>query len=245
MIVAAIRAIPGFAEPFSAISHLLAAGFALISGIILIRRGRGQWTTTLSLIIFVTTCVFLLSMSGVYHLLQPDTAGREVLRRLDHAAIFALIAGTFTAIHGILFRGVWRWGMILVIWTMAITGITLKSIFFHSLPSWAGVSLYLVMGWMGLISGYGMCREYGLPVLRKPLFGGLAYTLGAELDVMGAPILIPGVLESHELFHIAVLFGLGWHWSFVADLAHRGVALSPRPFAPASHRVQVGPRRPD
>lgn len=101
----AIYAIPGFSEPFSALSHLLAAGVFLPLGIFMAVTTLGG---VASLIIFIVSVVFLLSMSGVCHLLEPGSTGRMALQRLDHAGIFLLIAGILTPVHGILFKCGWR-----------------------------------------------------------------------------------------------------------------------------------------
>ena len=126
--------IAGFTEPFSSISHLLAAFIFFVAGLVLILRHKRKGLGTFSMSIFIFSSVTLLSLSGTYHLLDNGSTGREVLRRLDHAGIFLLIAGTFTPIHINLFRGLSRWGILVFVWMLAITGITLKSIFFNEIP---------------------------------------------------------------------------------------------------------------
>ncbi len=219
-----IYPIPGFSEPVSSLSHLLGAGVYAVLSIFLLWRGRGSWSRLAFLGVFVFACVFLLSMSGVYHLLAPGGSGRAVLGRLDHAAIFVLIAGTFTPAHGILFRGWGRWGPLLLIWAMAATGITLKSIFFTRCPEWLGLLLYLSMGWLGAVSGVVIWRCYGHWLVRPLIWGALAYTAGAVLEFLRWPVLIPGVVGPHELFHVAVLLGISWHWEFVRRFASGKVA---------------------
>ena len=86
-----ILSILGFSDPVSSLSHLAGAlVFAWLS-VVLLRRGRGDRVRMISLCVFAFSCVLLLSLSGVYHLLSPGTAVREVLKRLDHAAIFVQI----------------------------------------------------------------------------------------------------------------------------------------------------------
>lgn len=213
-----VYAIPGFTEPVSSLSHLLGAGVFFVLGVFLVLKGRGSAARVGSLFVLVFASVFLLSMSGTYHLLDQH-AGREVMRRLDHAAIFVLIAGTFTPCHVLLFRRFWRWGGLAIIWVAAINGIVFKTIFFHDIPEWLGLAFYLALGWMGLFSGSLIIRRYGLTFVRPLLYGALAYTFGAVLEFLRWPVLIEGVLGPHELFHLAVLAGLGWHWSFVASFA--------------------------
>jgi len=217
-----IYPIPGFSEPVSCFSHLLGAGVFAVLYVFLLRRGRGHRARILSLSVFALSCILLLSLSGVYHLLSPGTAGRHVLQRLDHAAIFVLIAGTFTPVHGILFKGIGRWGMIILIWTAAITGITLKTIFFTGVSEWLSLTFYLGLGWIGALSGMVLYRRYGFAFIRPLVWGALAYTAGAVLEFMRQPILIPGVIGPHELFHAAVLTGAAFHWKFVYQFADGG-----------------------
>jgi channel protein (hemolysin III family) len=214
-----LTSIPGFADPFASLSHLLGAAIFLALGFFLVRRGAGNVARMISLAIFVFGAVLLLSISGTYHLLDPDGAAREVMRVLDHAAIFTLIACSFTPIHVILFRGVGRWGSLLLIWGFAVVAITCKSIYFHTMPEWLGLSLYLGMGWIGLVSGSALYRRFGFAFVAPILWGGLAYSIGALLDHLKWPELVPGAVRSHEIFHIAVLIGLGFHWSFIYSIA--------------------------
>lgn len=210
--------IPGFSDPFSSITHLLAAFFCLIYGFKLINLAGTVRERVIAVRVFIYSAVFLLSMSGVFHLLEHDTTGRAVLQRLDHAGIFALIAGTFTPVHTILFKGFWRWGFLLLIWTLAILGITLKSIFFNEMAEWFGLFLYLGLGWLAIASAYLTHRLHGFTVIKPLLYGGLAYTIGASLEFSQYPIIIAGVIGPHELFHIAVLAGIAWHWYFISIL---------------------------
>lgn len=228
----AIYPIPGFADPFSSLSHLISAVVFAWLTFFLIRRGRGHGGSIVSLNVFAFSSVFLLSMSGVYHLLMPGGTTRAVLDRLDHAAIFVLIAGTFTPIHIILFRGWWRWGMLGLIWIAAITALVLKTVFFSGFSNALGVALYLGLGWLGAVSGIMLGRRFGFDFVKPLLWGGLAYTIGAAVESVGEPVLIPGIIGAHELFHIAVPVGLGFHWYFIHRLAdgarvERNMALMP------------------
>ncbi|MBC8868406.1 MAG: hemolysin III family protein [Planctomycetes bacterium] len=206
--------------------HLLGAGVFAVLSVSLLRRGRGNAGPVFLLGVFAFACVFLLSMSGVYHLLSPSGAGREVMRRLDHAAIFALIAATFTPIHGILFQGWRRWLPPVFMWAVAATGISLKIIFFNSVPYWLGLATYLLLGWFGLISAVLLWRRFGASYITLPLLGGLAYTVGAITEFLRWPVLILGVFGPHEAFHIAVLAGIGFFWSFVHAIAAGDMSYS-------------------
>jgi len=212
-----IFSIPGFSEPFSSMSHLFAAVIMFVMGIVLIWKGKGSQNRIITYSIFTFCGVFLLSMSGVFHLLEPNSTGRHVLQRLDHAGIFLLIAGTFTPIHGILFKGWWRWGMLIPIWIIAITGLTLKTIFFIGFPEWFGLLLYLGLGWLGAISAVVIKRRYGFKFIKPFIYGAVAYSSGAVMEFLRMPTIISGVIGPHELFHVAVLLGLGFHFYFVSQ----------------------------
>ncbi len=212
--------IPGFSDPVSSFTHLfIGVPVFLIMTFVLLWRGRGDSPRMITLGIYGLSNVLLFAMSGVYHLLDRESTARHVLQRLDHAAIFLLIAGTFTPTHYILFQGWKRWGPIVFVWTAAIIGITLKSIFFNDLSEFLGLSLYLGLGWIGLISGYFIWYAYGFQLCLPLLGGALSYTIGAVLDYLQYPIIVPGILGGHELFHIGVLLGAGWFCYFVYLIA--------------------------
>jgi channel protein (hemolysin III family) len=200
-------------------SHLAGAGVFAFLTIPLLRRGWGDKVRVACLAVYAGSCVLLMAISGVYHLLAPGGAGRDVMLRLDHAAIFVLIAGTFTPVHSILFHGRWRWEPIIVFWAVTAAAVTLKTVFFNSTPEWLGLTLYLCLGWVGLATGGVLWARYGWGFIRPLAWGGVAYSVGAVIDYLNAPLVVPGVLGHHELFHLAVLAGAGFHWRFVYSFA--------------------------
>jgi channel protein (hemolysin III family) len=234
----AVYSIPGLADPFSSLSHLIGALVFAWLAFYLIRLGRGNGGHAASLSVFAFSSVFMLSMSGVYHMLMPGGTARLVLKRLNHAAIFFLIAGTFTPILIILFRDWWRWIMLGVIWIAAVTGLVLKTLFFSSLDA-LGVALYLGLGWLGAVPGILLWQRFGFGFVAPLLWGGLAYTIGALVESVDKPVLIPGVIGAHELFHVAVLIGLAFQWYFIYQLAE--AARVARNMAPRSDLTALKP----
>ena len=219
-----VAPIPGFSEPFSSMTHLVAAGIFFILGVVLLLRSRVPAAHKIALLVFVFGVVFALSMSGVFHLLDTGSSGKAVLQRLDHAAIFFLIAATYTPIHVIVFRGVMRWGILLIVWSVAITGITLKTIFFDDIAEWIGLSLYLSLGWFGVFSTHRLYKCFGLNYIKPILYGALAYTIGATLEFLRIPVVIPKVVGPHELFHVFVVVGISMHWVFIYRIARANPA---------------------
>lgn len=230
--VSGLHSLPGFHDPVSAMSHLLGATLFLYLGALLLRRGRGDRTRLIYLGIYVVSGVTLLSLSGVYHMTVRGSTARRVMERLDHGAIFLLIAGTFTPLHGLLFRGWLRWGPLVLIWACAVTGITLKTIFFDDLAEWLGLLFYIAMGWLGVVSATLLARRYGFAFIRPLLWGGLAYSIGGVAEFLEWYRVIPGVVHAHEVFHLAVLAGAYCHWWFVWQFARGAPGASAPPPSP-------------
>lgn len=209
-----VHPLPGFHEPIGAWTHL--AGALVFAGLAraLLRRARGSARRVGFLAVYAFACVFLLAMSGVYHML-PEGPGREVLARLDSAAIFVLIAGTHTPVQGLFFRGVARWGVLAAMWAVVAAGIVLFTVFFDVMPTGLGTGVYLALGWIAGTAGLVVWRRHGTREVAWLLFGGIAYSIGAILLGLDWPTLVPGVFESHELWHLAVLTGMGLHWTFL------------------------------
>jgi channel protein (hemolysin III family) len=216
-----IYRIPGFTHPVSSIIHFLGAIFFTYMAYFLIRWGKGPSIRIVSLAIFTSSCVFLLLISAVYHLLDTSGTAHEVFQRLDHAAIFLVIAGTFTPIHCILFTGFLRWGFLLIVWVLAISGLVVKTIFFTTIPEWLGLSFYLGLGWMGLFMGYKLWQRYGFAFIRPLVIGGICYTVGAIIEYQHKLIILTGILGPHEILHIAVLAGIGFQWWFIIKAMNR------------------------
>jgi channel protein (hemolysin III family) len=145
--------------------------------------------------------------------------GRDVMRMLDIAGVFALIAGTMTPVHAILERGFYRWAGLILVWTVAAAGITLRTIYSESLSFGVGTGLFLLFGWGGMIVGIRLWIRFGFPFVRPLLWGGVAYTLGALVVGLNRPVIVPGIVGPHELWHVAVLIGLSLHWKFVLQFA--------------------------
>ena len=215
------------AEPVSSLTHLGGAVVSVLASVFLLHRGRGEARRMVALVVFVGSCVLLFTLSGLYHLAQPGTAARTILQRLDHAAIFILIAGTFTPPHAILFRGRLRVISLVVIWCGALLGVLVKVLWFEEIPHWLGLLMYLGMGWTAVVSSLVLWWKHGwsamLPFVRPVYLGAMAYSVGGVLEALRWPHLASW-LGPHEFFHVLVLMGAACYWRFIHMIAG-GVVL--------------------
>lgn len=211
--------IGGFNDPMSSLSHLVGCVIFFLLSIFLLISARNSRSAFLFCLQFSVATILMLTMSFVYHMMAVGGTAREVMLRLDVASIFILIASTFTVIHGILFEGRERWRIPIFLWLIVVVGVTLRSIFFHSIPSIVGDGIFLIMGWLGAVSSWMLWKKFGFDGVKLVFLGGVFYTIGALINAFDYPVFISMVWGPHETFHLLVLAGLGAHWAFVMSIA--------------------------
>jgi len=207
-----------FREPVNSLTHWAAAILAVAGLIALLLVGWGTPTKVISLSIYGASLIFLFSASAAYHMVQVRDRVLEIFRKVDHAAIYCLIAGTYTPFCVNAFDGFWKWGMLSIIWSLAVIGIIVK-IFYIGAPRWLNAGLYLAMGWLS-ISGIGqMLAVLPAPVIGWLMAGGVIYTLGAIVYVTKIFNFRPGVFGFHEMWHIFVMLAAAAHFIAVLGVA--------------------------
>jgi len=154
------------------------------------------------------------SASGLYHALRLPPAELRVYQRIDMSAIYLMIAGTCTPVACILLRGRFRMSLLTGVWLLALVGI--GSLWALPKPDHSVlVGIYLGMGWLGMAGVWHYWRATGWRGIRWALGGGLFYTLGAIVELAQWPVLVPGVIRSHELLHFCDMAGTACHIVFV------------------------------
>ncbi len=202
-------------EPVNALTHLISAGVALIGQVILLVLGWADPLKIAALLVYGVSLVSLFLASGVYHAAQVKARTLEILRKIDHAAIYLLIAGTYTPFCLIAFDGFWRWGMLTIIWTLAVIGITVKVFIIHA-PRWLTAGVYVLMGWLSLAAIGEMLAALPAGALAWLLAGGVIYTLGALVYITKTMNFWPGKFGFHEVWHIFVILGALAHFIAIA-----------------------------
>jgi hemolysin III len=167
-----------------------------------------------ALLIFGLSLIFCYGASALYHsvLFSGDRLNR--FRRLDHVGIYVLIAGTYTPGVWALFRRGWRQGTLACVWGFAI--LCAGRVWFGGiLPPWVSTIIYLTMGWGVLLCYRELARNLSHRALLPLPLGGAFYSVGALINLMNWPVLKPGVVGAHELFHFLVIAGSACHASFM------------------------------
>lgn len=202
-------------EPVNGLTHFFAAIAALIGLFILLFLGWDSLGKVLALTIYGISLVLLFAASAAYHMVRARPKVMEVLRKLDHAAIYLLIAGTYTPFCAILFEGFWKWGLLAIIWSLALIGIVVK-IFIINAPRWLNAGIYILMGWLSIVAVGEMLRVLPLWALTWLLIGGIVYTLGAIVYITKFMNFWPGIFGFHEVWHIFVILGALAHFIAIA-----------------------------
>ncbi len=198
-------------EPVSGLTHLGAAVAAFVGLILLLVIGWDTPGKVIALAVYGLSMVALFSSSAAYHLAKVRPAVQLMLRKLDHTAIYLLIAGSYTPILYFFFEGFWKWGMLAIIWSLALIGIVAK-LFMINAPRWLAAGIYLLMGWLCVAAIGEMLRTMPPGALAWLVAGGLAYTLGAIVYITKKFDFAPGVFGFHEVWHIFVILGAAAHY---------------------------------
>ena len=204
-------------EPVNGLTHLCGAIAAFFGLIALLLVGWGETLRVVSVIIYALSLIAMFSASAAYHLAKVKPKPLEVLRKLDHSAIFLLIAGTYTPFCLNAFTGFWHWGLLAIIWGIAAIGIVIK-IFYITSPRWLHTGTYVVMGWLCMLAAPQMPSVLPASAIVWLIVGGVIYTLGAVVYATKIFNFAPGEFGFHEVWHIFVLLGAAAHFMAVMSV---------------------------
>ena len=183
---------------------------AVAAGIVLIVLAQGapaKWASA----VFMATSMLLFGASAVYHRFNWGPKAKAVLKRIDHANIMLLIAGTYTPIAVLALPPSQSALLLSLVWGGAILGILFR-VFWIGAPRWLYVALYLVLGWAAVMYIVDLFQA-NAAMMTLVIVGGVLYTLGAVVYAMKRPNPWPGHFGFHEIFHVCTVLAFLCHWT--------------------------------
>jgi hemolysin III len=198
-------------ERINAVTHGVGIIASLVGGALLIILAslEGNALLITGVAIFVATLVLLYSASTCYHAATGECSRRR-LKIFDHAAIYVLIAGSYTPFMLTGLGGAWGWSLFGVIWGLAVAGVVFK-LFFTGQFKGVSTAIYIAMGWLALIAIGPLMRALDASTLAWLVAGGVTYTLGTVFYMSHRPY-------AHAVWHLFVLGGSICHGIAVATL---------------------------
>lgn len=195
--------------------HEIAVVFALAGGVALTLMASGT-RATVAVAIYGVSLTALFGISALYHRPRWGPRPYVIMRRLDHSAIFVLIAGTYTPI-GLLVPS--RTGLVLlaVVWAGALAGVVF-SILWPRAPKWLAATLYVALGWAVVPVLPEIGRTLGPLGLALLAGGGVIYSIGALIYALRRPDPFPTVFGYHEIFHLLVIVAAAFHYAAVVTV---------------------------
>lgn len=194
-------------EKFNTYSHLAGMLLALVGSVLLIVLGAlsGDVWKIVSFSIYGATLVLLYSFSTLYHNATHGVA-KVMLQKLDHNAIYLLIAGSYTPFTLVSLRGPWGWSLFGVVWGLTLLGIS-QEIWLKKKTRWVSLVIYILMGWVALVAFVPLLTALSWSGLAWLVAGGLAYTIGIIFFVYDDKF-----VHWHGIWHLFVLAGSGLHY---------------------------------
>jgi hemolysin III len=189
----------------------LAASLIGLPPLIWVATAHGDVRQIIACSVFAVSLVILYAASTIYHAL-PTSRAKEVLRVVDHVAIYLLIAGSYTPFTLGILKGAWAWTLLGLVWGLAAVGILHKTLIGFRFPRLSTL-MYLGMGWLAVVAIVPLTRALPLAGLAWLVAGGLCYTIGV---VWYARDHLP---YRHALWHVLVVAGSGCHYAAVFQYA--------------------------
>ena len=207
-------------DPFPAWSHWLGVALSLAGGVALLSASAGGMRHAVALAVYAVSLVLLYFSSALAHSVHcgPGTAAR--LDRLDYAAIFLLIAGSYTPLCVITLRGRWGLWLLAAVWAAAAVGIA-SLYLLHARTHWPRVLCYVLMSWLAVAAAGELIRVLPPAAIVWLLLGGVLYTVGAVVFLTGRPRLWPGRFGPHDLWHCMVLAASACHFGVILQYVAR------------------------
>jgi hemolysin III len=197
--------------------HQYAFFVSLASGTLLV-LGAATTRASVAAAIYAASVSALFGVSALYHRGSWNGPARRRMRRLDHAMIFLLIAGTYTPVGLLVLNGTLATVVLAVVWGGAVAGIVLELAWTRA-PRWLGGTVYLALGWVAVVATPQLFAQLGVAGGLLIVAGGLVYSAGAAVYALRRPDPVPAVFGYHEIFHLLVIAGVAAHFLAISLFA--------------------------
>jgi len=201
--------------------HAVTAPIAAVAGLVLVALANGQEARWAS-VVFALTSILLFGNSALYHRVDWSPRVKLALKRVDHANIFLLIAGTYTPLSLLALPPAQGTVLLTAVWAGALLGIAFR-VFWIGAPRWLYVLIYLGLGWAA-VAFFVPLFTANAAMMVLVVIGGLLYTLGAVVYGMKRPNPFPGRFGFHEIFHTCTVLAFLCHWTATLLIALHPVA---------------------
>jgi hemolysin III len=197
--------------------HQYAFFVSLASGALLV-LSASTTRASVAAAIYAASVSALFGVSALYHRVNWNDPARRRLRRLDHAMIFLLIAGTYTPVGVLVLNGTLATVVLAVVWGGAVAG-TVLELAWTGAPRWLGGTVYLALGWVAVVAMPQLFAQLGRTGGLLIVAGGLVYSAGAAVYALRRPDPAPAVFGYHEVFHVLVIVGVAAHFLAISLFA--------------------------
>lgn len=194
--------------------HQWAFVLAIPLGILLVLEA-GTTRARVAAAVFAISVVTMFGASALYHRPNWTPSRRAWLRRLDHAGIYCLIAGTYTPVGLLVLHGAWQTVVLAIVWSGSASAIFIR-LFWITAPKWVSAVVAILLGWVGVVALPEVVAGAGLACMLLILAGGIAYSVGAVVYALKRPDPFPTVFGYHEIFHLLIVVAVALQYSAIA-----------------------------
>ncbi|WP_224749565.1 PAQR family membrane homeostasis protein TrhA [Polycladospora coralii] len=201
-------------EPVNTWTHFITCLAAVVGLVFLIILSRENMSSLITMSIYGVSVILLYGASSAYHWIRTTPKKELWLKKIDHCAIYLLIAGSYTPVfyHGL--SGAWKWSMLIAVWVLAVMGMVLKVAFIH-VPRYVSTAFYASLGWIALVPFLQLFKTLPTGAILLMFIGGVFYTVGAVIYATKIFDFIPNRFGFHEVFHLFIMAGSAVHFAMM------------------------------